>query len=139
MESNHKKVAFLREVIRALNLTAADVFAGRGEELLATAAKVEDRGSAGSIVPKSEHAGFPPDVVTMRAVEKFESALPLAARLARISGGHSRLALLIGAAQIAKASELAREFRWNEPIPVPESRERVVLIGEYHGQPEPRM
>ncbi len=61
IESQHKKATFLREVIRALGVTGIDVFFGRAEDL----------------VRRGERACL----VTMRAVERFDTALPLAAAL----------------------------------------------------------
>jgi len=103
IESNQKKAAFLREVIRGLTLTNVDVFASRAERLTAQA-----------------------DVVTLRAVERFDAALPVAARLVIPSG---RLALLIGQAQIGRALKLTSGFRWSDPLAIPLSSSRVLLIG----------
>ena len=58
IESKHKKVAFLREVIRSLTLTDIDVFPGRAENFPAAT------GSA----------------ITLRAVERFDQTLPIATR-----------------------------------------------------------
>src|SRR5581483_10597498 len=117
VESNQKKATFLREVIRRLQLSHTDVFAGRGEELTTAATQ--------------PHFGIPPEVVTMRAVERFESALPVAGKLARMPGANpkSRLALLVGKAQLPRVNELAPEFSWGSPIPVPQSKERVLVVG----------
>jgi 16S rRNA (guanine527-N7)-methyltransferase len=103
IESNHKKVAFLREVVRALRLSHVTVFAGRAEDY---------SGSA--------------ELVTLRAVEQFQNILPLAARLVRASG---RLALLIGAGQVRSAHDFVPDFIWNPPVPIPLSSSRVLLIG----------
>ena len=103
IESQQKKATFLREVVHALQLRNVIVHGGRGE---------------GSKVVAQ--------IVTMRAVEKFEASLPIAASLVEPSG---RLALLIGAAQASAATSVLHEFRWQEPIVVPESRERILLIG----------
>lgn len=103
IESNNKKATFLKEVIRTLTLTSINVFAGRTEQFAGDA-----------------------DLVTMRAVEKFEQALPAAARLVRKSG---RLALLIGSSQVDRARELLPSFKWESPQQIPQSRERVALIG----------
>src|SRR5438270_4794608 len=117
VESNQKKATFLREVVRGLQLRDADVFAGRGEGL--------------STAATHSHFGVPPDLVTMRAVERFESALPVAGELARMAGANpkSRLALLVGKEQSGRLNELAPEFSWGSPIPVPQSRERVLVLG----------
>jgi len=71
VEANHKKTAFLREAVRALKLTNVDVIAARAE----------------SVQP-----GTSPDVVTFRAVEKFDQILQTASRFL---GPTSRIALLI--------------------------------------------
>lgn len=104
IESNQKKATFLREVIRKISLSAAEVFCGRAEDF---------RGQA--------------EVVTLRAVERFEKSLPAAARLVAPRG---RLALLIGGAQVARAREAELNFRWRDPEPIPQSSNRVLLIGE---------
>jgi len=103
IESQQKKATFLREVVRALGLNSVVVHAERGEDSKLKA-----------------------QIVTMRAVEKFEASLPIAASLVEPSG---RLALLIGAAQASAARRAFPEFNWQEPIVVPESRERILLIG----------
>ena len=103
VESNQKKATFLREVVRALILTNIDVFAGRAEDFPHTAA-----------------------IVTLRAVEKPERALPAAARL--ISPG-GRLALLLGAAQAGDAQGLLPGFSWAPPVALPGSSHRILLVG----------
>jgi len=104
VESRHKKVAFLREVIRALILTDVDVYAGRAEDFPEGAASI----------------------VTLRAVERFEQVLPVAAaRLAR-SG---TIALLIGEPQIQVAARLLPHVRWQAPFQIPQSSSRSFLLG----------
>jgi 16S rRNA (guanine527-N7)-methyltransferase len=103
VESNHKKAAFLREVIRALTLTYVNVITDRAETLATT----------------------PADVVTLRAVERFDAILPIAARLVGPSG---RLALLIGSSQLPALGTLAPHFRDAATIPVPKSQSRVLSI-----------
>jgi 16S rRNA (guanine527-N7)-methyltransferase len=104
IESNQKKATFLREVIRALTLTNIDVFPARAEGFASTAG-----------------------VVTLRAVERFEQILPIAARLVAPGG---RLALLIGNSQLARACAVAAQFLWDLPIPTPRATNTVLLIGE---------
>jgi len=107
VESNHKKAAFLREVARALTLTNINVIAGRAEVLAA-------------------RPDFPPaDIVTLRAVEHFDTILPQAVTFL---APNATLALLIGAAQIPHLTTLTR-LKWCPPIPVPQSRTRVLSIG----------
>ena len=113
VESQNKKATFLREVVRALQLRDVAVFAGRGEEL------------AGA-------SRF--DLVTVRAVERFESALATATQLTAPAG---RLALLIGAAQADTARNHASHLRWSEPIAIPLSQSRILLIGENPATHEP--
>lgn len=109
VESNHKKAAFLREVIRALTLTDVNVITARAETLVA----------------RSDPAFPPADVVTLRAVERFDDILPIAARLVQPSG---RLALLIGSSQLPALHSLAPDFRGEAPIPIPQSESRVLSL-----------
>jgi 16S rRNA (guanine527-N7)-methyltransferase len=103
IESQQKKVAFLRETIRAVGIRNASVYAGRAED-----SKIESQ------------------IVTMRAVEKFDVSVATAASLVARGG---QLVLLIGSAQAQNARSLLPKVRWKEPIDIPESRERVLLIG----------
>lgn len=104
IESQQKKVAFLREAVRALGLKNVSVHAGRAEQL-----------------------DLKSQIVTMRAVERFEAILPVASSFVQ-SGG--TLALLIGTSQAASARKSLAEFTWENPIAIPNSRERIVLIGK---------
>ena len=104
IEAQGKKATFLREVVRATGLTHINIFAGRAEQW--------------------EHTA---DLVTLRAVEKFEVILPLAARLVAPGG---RLAVLIGVGQERRAEELA-PGGWGLPIGIPGSRERVVKVRQF--------
>jgi 16S rRNA (guanine527-N7)-methyltransferase len=107
VESNHKKAAFLREVARALTLTNINVITDRAEVLAAR--------------PDVPHA----DIVTLRAVERFDTILPQAVAFLALNG---TLALLIGAAQIPHLTTLT-SLHWHPPIPVPQSHTRVLSIG----------
>ena len=104
IESNHKKTAFLREVSRALTLTDINIQNARAETL----------------TPSTF------DVVTLRAVERFPDVLPVAAALLTSSG---RLALLIASSQLDQARSSLPHLFWQPPIPVPESRSRLLLVG----------
>ncbi|HLK34427.1 MAG TPA: 16S rRNA (guanine(527)-N(7))-methyltransferase RsmG [Terriglobales bacterium] len=118
-ESNHKKAAFLSEVIRALRLENISVYSGRIQPSATSAADWP--------------LGQAPGLVTMRAVEHFPSALATAGALARAGakvGGAGKLALLIGETQAQGVPGLVPDFGWDAPIPVPHSRERVLLIGK---------
>ena len=112
LESQNKKATFLKEVARALTLTNVNVFCGRAEAYPAEARKGSWPAAA--------------DVVTVRAVEKFAQSLPLAASLLSPGG---RLALLIGASQLAAARQALPEFSWRPPLSLPLSRSRILLIG----------
>jgi 16S rRNA (guanine527-N7)-methyltransferase len=118
IESNQKKATFLREVIRALTLTNVNVFASRAEDFVPAA---QNR--------SAETNRLQPTTVTLRAVERFERILPIAVRLARPAG---RLALLISHAQIATAHKLTPDIQWDDPLPIPLSQTRALLIGKYH-------
>jgi 16S rRNA (guanine527-N7)-methyltransferase len=107
IESNHKKAAFLREVSRALILTDVNVIAERAESL------------AGRLPP----AGL----VTLRAVERFQTIVPLALRFLAPAG---RVALLIGAHQFSSLPSLAPNLRWLPAIPIPNSESRVLAISQ---------
>ena len=105
IESQNKKATFLKEVIRTLRLESTEVFCGRAEQW-----------------------GQAADVVTLRAVEKFESALPVAANLVGPGGS---LCLLIGSRQVTAAkSLLSSPWNWHEPVAIPQSEDRVVTVAD---------
>jgi len=110
IESNQKKATFLREVVRALTLTYINIQNARAESL-----------------PASTF-----NVVTLRAVERFASILPVAATLLVPSG---RLALLISSLQREAARSALPRLTWDPPIPIPQSQSRQLLVGHL----EPRM
>jgi 16S rRNA (guanine(527)-N(7))-methyltransferase RsmG len=103
IESNHKKAAFLGEVTRALTLINVNIQNARAEAVQETFA-----------------------TVTLRAVERFEAILPVAAALTAPKG---RLALLIGSAQLDQARQGLPNLLWSEPAEVPLSHSRIVLVG----------
>ena len=104
IEAQQKKAVFLREVLRTLELENAEVIQDRAEKIQIRA-----------------------DVVTLRAVEQFRNVLPPAARLVA-KGGH--LALLIGISQGQLATSVLPAFAWREPVPIPMSRDRILLVGQ---------
>lgn len=108
IESNQKKSTFLREISRALTLTDINIQTVRAETL-----------------PPSSFG-----VVTLRAVERMADALPVAATLVSPSG---RLALLIASSQLDQVHSTLPGLTWQPPLPVPESRSRLLLVGS----PEP--
>jgi 16S rRNA (guanine527-N7)-methyltransferase len=105
IESNQKKATFLREVTRALILTDVNVHADRAETL-------------------ATQSTF--DLVALRAVERFADVLPIAARLVAPAG---RLALLIGTSQLHQAQTILPDFSWQDPLAVPSSQSRILLVG----------
>ncbi len=128
IESNHKKSAFLGEVVRSLTLMNVNMFPGRAEQLLPQHAVSDAAGNAPSgrtgIHQQSlDRAGF--DLVTLRAVERFASILPVAASLVSPGG---RLALLIGTSQLDQAQASLPTLAWDSPLPIPQSQSRTLLI-----------
>lgn len=103
IESNQKKAVFLRQVVRALALTDVDILAARSDTVRRAA-----------------------DVVTLRAVERFDSILPAAANLVRPGG---RMAILIGENQVPRAQTLVKGFQWSNPVRLPLSSNRCLIIG----------
>ena len=103
IESQQKKVAFLREVIRSLTLTNINVSPARAEDFPSAAR-----------------------LVTLRAVERFDQILPTAARLV---ASQSRLALLIATPQEPKARQALPSFTWRPAVPIPLSETRILLVG----------
>jgi 16S rRNA (guanine527-N7)-methyltransferase len=114
IESNHRKAAFLRETIRSLILMDINVFAGRAETLL---------------TPNPPQA----DVVTLRAVEHFDIALPLAIQFLAPA---ARIALLIGARQLPSLGKLAPAINWKRAIRIPQSHSRLLVFGFDPGEVE---
>jgi 16S rRNA (guanine527-N7)-methyltransferase len=105
IESNQKKATFLREIARALTLTNINIQNTRAETL-----------------PPSTF-----DVVTLRAVEHLPQILPVAANLLARQG---RLALLISTNQLESTRSTLRTLTWADPIPIPQSQSRLLMIGQ---------
>lgn len=103
IESQQKKATFLKELIYSLGLRNAKVFSDRAENYPGTG-----------------------DLVMLRAVEKFEQVLPMAARLAKAGG---RIALMIGSRQTESAKRLSSDVNWGNGIDVPCGTSRQLLIG----------
>jgi 16S rRNA (guanine527-N7)-methyltransferase len=106
-ESHGKKASFLREAGRTVGISI-EVYDGRME----------------TMQPERQF-----DAVTMRAVEKVESALPVA-----IQHAGRYMALFTTERSFERAvpasRQLSSEFRWREPISLPNAELRVLLIGE---------
>jgi 16S rRNA (guanine527-N7)-methyltransferase len=108
IESSHKKVAFLREVIRELDLREAAVFANRAE---------------------SYEEPVEPDqlmIVTLRAVEHYQEILGIAVRLLNPP---SYIALLIGENQIEPTQAQYPDLKWRGQLEIPLSSRRSLLLG----------
>lgn len=105
IESNQKKATFLREVARALTLTNVNIKNVRAESL-----------------PEGSF-----DLVTVRAVERFEAILPAAERLLAPAG---RLALLIGSSQQPAAFSTLPRLDWSQPVPIPGSHSRILILAD---------
>jgi 16S rRNA (guanine527-N7)-methyltransferase len=103
IESQQKKATYLKELVRALGLTNVKVFGDRAEGYSGTA-----------------------DLVMLRAVEKFEQALRMAVSLTNDGG---RIALMIGSGQVEAAKTVAAGVVWNNPLQVPCSLSRELLVG----------
>jgi 16S rRNA (guanine527-N7)-methyltransferase len=105
IESQNKKATFLREVIRTVQLSGVEVFCGRAEAWNRQA-----------------------DMVTLRAIEKFNRVLPVAAKVVAPSG---TLALLVGKEQ-APAAQLLLGPQWcfRKPVAIPLSQGRIILVGK---------
>ena len=106
IESNHRKASFLKEAIRTLHFENATVFVGRADSF---------PGKGG--------------LVTMRAVERFEKSVAVAASLVDDSSS-AKLGLLIGQSQLDSAHILLPKFTREPPIHIPDSESRLLLIAK---------
>jgi 16S rRNA (guanine527-N7)-methyltransferase len=106
IESSAKKATFLAEVIRELGLQGVRVLVSRYEEL-------------------SEDVA-PLDVVCTRAVGEFP---PLLEWAASPTVGAKKVALWIGG-QDAESVRRLNGWTWEEPMPIPHSLRRFILVGE---------
>jgi 16S rRNA (guanine527-N7)-methyltransferase len=105
VESNIKKVTFLAEVIRELGLTGAQVLARRYEELGEEVA--------------------PLDYVCSRALGEFPAFLEWA-RSQQIAA--KQVILWIGARDLEEIRKI-QSWDWSEPMEVPHSLRRLLLVG----------
>jgi 16S rRNA (guanine527-N7)-methyltransferase len=104
-ESQHKKAAFLREAVRALNLKT-QVHAARAQEL--------------GIALKTTF-----DCITLRAVDNPQAALNAAIPLLNPQGW---LALLT--TQQSSETQSLPTLHWQPPHPLPPGTNRVLLLGQ---------
>jgi len=105
IESNLKKATFLAEVIRELELTDTQVLVRRYEELGEEIA--------------------PLDFICARALGEFPSFLEWA-RSEQLAT--KQVILWIGARDLPELQKI-RTWQWREPIPVPNSLRRLLLVG----------
>ncbi len=105
IDSNVKKATFLAEVVRELALPGARVLVSRYEEL-------------------GEEIS-PLDIACSRAVGEFAGFLRWAAS-EKI--GTRTVMLWIGGRDLDEARS-SKEWVWNEPVPIPQSLRRFILVG----------
>ena len=108
-ESQGKKASFLQEACRHIP-SRAGVHAGRVEAL-------------------AEERRF--DAVTMRAVDRMDTALPEAARRVRNEG---RLVLMTTRAGLEQQAVRVQKVRWAEPIPLRGTEQGVIALGQVFHQ-----
>ncbi len=106
IESNVKKATFLAEVIRELGLQDARVLVSRYEELAEEVA--------------------PLDFVCSRALGEFAPFLEWASSEAIAS---KEVILWVGARDVDEIRRI-KTWTWRDPIPVPHSLRRLLLVGE---------
>lgn len=109
LEPVAKKRAFLKEVARVCLMDSVEV---RGERL------------ADFVIDAPE---FRFDTVTTRAVGDLNRLIPDATK--RLAPG-GRLCLWLTRSQIPALIRIPSRLNWDEPIPVPLGRERVILLGQ---------
>jgi len=109
IESNVKKATFLAEVIRELGLADSRVLVSRYEELGEEVA--------------------PLDFVCSRAVGDFRALLEWAGSKEVAA---RQVVLWIGARDLEKI-RMTKSWDWQDPIPVPHSMQRLLLVGTKKG------
>jgi 16S rRNA (guanine527-N7)-methyltransferase len=127
IESNGKKATFLREVVRSLGLRDVSVVQERAERLASAATARPSSADSGGSAALAGSPGRQAEFVTLRAVEKFEEVLPVAASLV-LPGG--RLGALIGSGQLSLAAKVL-PGSWRS-LPMPESTSRVLAVWTAH-------
>jgi 16S rRNA (guanine527-N7)-methyltransferase len=112
VDSNVKKATFLAEVVRELALPRARVLVSRYEEL--------------------DEEITPVDIVCSRAIGEFPQFLKWAAS-DRISA--SIVMLWIGGRDLDEARS-SKDWIWEEPVAIPQSLRRFILVGNRAAQTE---
>ena len=105
IEANLKKCAFLTEVSQRLELAGVEIVKGRFQEAVSRDRKFE--------------------FVCSRALGSFSEFLPWA-RAALSPGGE--IVLWLGTDDSLRLAR-HKEFAWEAPVPIPESRRRVIMVG----------
>jgi len=158
-ESQGKKAAFLSEAIRVLEISAKQaaeerveavskgrIVSGHDFSRAVKAAKstlaLAPEGCISSSLPEPRsiseacivHSGRAEalravfDCVTLRAVDKMELAVQAASKLVRPGGW---LALMTTVADLPALQKAAgAELKWNQPLSLPGSEDRVIALGE---------
>ena len=114
IDSNVKKATFLAEVVRELALPKARVLVSRYEEL--------------------DEEVTPLDIACSRAVGEFAQFLGWAAS-ERIG---ARTVMLWISGRDLDEVRASIDWKWQEPVPIPQSLRRFVLIGTRVELPAPR-
>jgi 16S rRNA (guanine527-N7)-methyltransferase len=104
-ESNSKKCAFLTEIVQRLRISGVNIMRQRYEEY------------------GSDNGRF--DLVCSRALGDYPIFLPWARRSLKPGGS---IVLWLGTDESIRLSR-RKEFIWDPPVPIPESRRRVILVG----------
>jgi 16S rRNA (guanine527-N7)-methyltransferase len=106
LESNAKKCAFLREVVRTLSLTEVEVVRQRFEDCAVPGPKF--------------------DFIASRALGGLD---PLLSWSLSVLGDYGRVVLWVGL-QDARRISRVEGWTWREPIAIPGTKKRMLLIGE---------
>jgi 16S rRNA (guanine527-N7)-methyltransferase len=108
IESNHKKAAFLSEIVRELDLSNVQIHPGRMEELV------------------DKTLDF--DFITARAVAIDRAFLVWSGEHLKSDG---RLVLWLGR-QASEELSLVSSWSWRNPISITQTQQRVILVGSRH-------
>lgn len=108
LEPVAKKRAFLKEISRSCGMSSVEVLESRILEYAKTTTQ------------------RPFDLVTVRAVGGLTSLIPLAVGLLKAGGS---LCLWLGMPQVQEVQRTHPMLEWNDPLPIPLSAERVILVG----------